>query len=188
VSSKPVRTARIQSRSADRLSKTGLASSSASSTNGADGTTEADTRQELALLLFEPLPVAAGCGAELPFLQAILDPGLEERWETWVELHPDTARLWGIQDRDWVQVESAAGKIEVRARLTPRVVAGVAALPLGLGKRSGGRWASGVGANPLHLLSADENPLAGLSPPGATRVEIKLLARAGSGSTRERKV
>jgi molybdopterin-containing oxidoreductase family iron-sulfur binding subunit len=170
------------------LSKIGPPSPASPSGNGGGATTEAEARQGLALVLFEPLPVAAGCGAELPFLQAILDPGLEERWETWVEVHPDTARGLGIEDRDWVQVGSDAGRIEARARVTPRVARGVAAVPVGLGKRSGGRWARGVGANPLHLLSPDHNPLGGLSPTGATRVEVKLLARSGSRPARERKV
>jgi molybdopterin-containing oxidoreductase family iron-sulfur binding subunit len=172
------------------LSKIGVAvpSRSASAANADGATAEDEAAGKLSLLLFEPLPVAAGCGAELPFLQAILDPGLEERWETWVEVHPDTARGLGIQDRDWVQVGSDAGRIEARARVTPRIAPGVAAVPVGLGKRSGGRWARGVGANPLHLLSPDHNPLGGLSPAGATRVEVRVLARAGSRAARERKV
>ena len=48
------------------------------------------------LVLFEPLAVAGGTGAELPFLQAILDPGYEERWETWAEIHTETAASLGI--------------------------------------------------------------------------------------------
>ena len=172
------------------LSKIGEAVPSGSaSAAGGDGTTaEDEAAGKLSLLLFEPLPVAASCGAESPFLQAILDPGLEERWETWVEVHPETARSLGLSDRDWVQVESEAGRIEARARVTPRVAPGVVAVPVGLGKRSGGRWARGVGANPLHLLSPDQNPLGGLSPTGATRVEVSLLAREGSRAARERKV
>jgi len=105
-----------------------------------------------------------------------------------VEVHPETARSLGLSDRDWVQVESDAGRIEARARVTPRVAPGAAAVPVGLGKRSGGRWARGVGANPLRLLSPDQNPLGGLSPTGATKVDITLLARAGSRAARERKV
>ena len=34
--------------------------------------------RSFALLLFEPLPIAGGTGAELPFLQGILDPGHAE--------------------------------------------------------------------------------------------------------------
>jgi len=129
----------------------------------------------LALHLFEPLPIAGGTGAELPFLQGILDPGLEERWETWAEIHPESAAPLGIEDRDSVRVTSPQGTIVARARVTPRVVPGVVAIPIGLGKRAGGRWASGVGANPLQLLSPARDPLCGLPDLDATRVQVSVL-------------
>ena len=130
----------------------------------------------LALILFEPLPIAGGTGAELPFLQGILDPGLEEQWETWVEIHPETAKPLRVKDRAWVRVTSPQGSIVVRARVTPRVVRGAAAIPVGLGKRGGGRWASGVGANPLQLLTAERDPLSGLPDFEATTVQVSVVA------------
>lgn len=129
----------------------------------------------LALYLFEPLPIAGGKGAELPFLQGILDPGHEERWETWAEIHPESATPLGIGDRDRVQVASPQGTIVARARVSERVVPGVVAIPIGLGKRAGGRWASGVGANPMRLLSAARDPLCGLPDLDATRVRVSVL-------------
>ncbi len=130
----------------------------------------------LALLLFEPLPIAGGTGAELPFLQAILDPGHEERWETWAELHPETAARLGIRDRDWVRVQSGRASLPVRARITPRVVPGAVAMPVGLGKRGGGRWARGAGANPLRLLSPARDALSGLPDFEATEVRVERAA------------
>ncbi len=129
----------------------------------------------LPLVLFEPLPVAGGRGAELPFLQEILDPGHQIHWESWVEIHPDTAARLGIGDRDLLRVASAAGSIEARARVTSRVVADVAAMPVGLGKRAGGRWARGRGANPLRLLAAERDAGSALPDFGATRVELNVI-------------
>jgi molybdopterin-containing oxidoreductase family iron-sulfur binding subunit len=139
----------------------------------------------LALYLFEPLPIAGGTGAELPFLQGILDPGHEERWETWAEIHPESAAPLGIEDRDWVRVASPQGAIEARARLTSRVVPGVVAIPIGLGKRAGGRWASGVGANPMQLLSPARDPLCGLPDLDATRVQVSRLKPTRKGVERK---
>jgi anaerobic selenocysteine-containing dehydrogenase len=135
----------------------------------------------VALLLFEPLAIAGGIGAELPFLQAILEPGHEAHWETWAEIHPDTAARLGVRDRDWVRVESKGASLLARARVTSRIVPEAVAIPVGLGKRGGGRWASGVGANPLRLLSPARDPLCGLPDFGATRVRV---ARAGSSEGR----
>jgi anaerobic selenocysteine-containing dehydrogenase len=131
----------------------------------------------LTLLLFEPLPIAGGTGAELPFLQELLDPGLEERWETWAEIHPETAASLKIKDHERVQVISEQGSIEVRARVTPRVVEGTVAIPLGLGKKAGGRWAAGRGANPLVLLKLEREPVSGLPDPSTTQVRLTRLRR-----------
>jgi anaerobic selenocysteine-containing dehydrogenase len=143
-------------------------------------------RRSLSLHLFEPLAIAGGTGAELPFLQAILDPGHGAGWETWVEIHPEMAALLGVREGESVRVRSRDGEILARARLTPRVVAATAAIPVGLGKRGGGRWAAGVGANPLRLVSSARDPIGGLPDLDATTVEI-VPASAG-GPSRERKV
>ncbi len=138
-------------------------------------------QQLLPLYLYEPLPVAGGVGAELPFLQELLDPGLEQAWETWAEIHPQTAEHLGVRDHDHVRITSEQGFIEVPARVTPRVVEGAVAIPVGLGKTGGGRWASGVGANPLRLMSAEREPLSGLPDLGTTRVWLSIVARPASG-------
>ncbi len=136
-----------------------------------------DGAQPLALVLFEPLPVSAGIGAEIPFLQELLDPQLEERWETWAEIHPETAEALGVADGQRVRITSDQGSITARARSTRRVVRGTVAVPLGLGKRSGGRWASGRGSNPLRLLTGAREPLSGLPDTVGTRVRVQPLRR-----------
>jgi anaerobic selenocysteine-containing dehydrogenase len=133
----------------------------------------------LALVLFEPLPVAGGVGAELPFLMELLEPGLEESWATWAEVHPETAAHIGIRDHDRVRLTSDQGSIEVRARLTARIVEGAVAVPVGLGKKGGGRWASGCGANPLRLLVETREAVGGLPDAEATRVRVAVIGRGG---------
>lgn len=138
----------------------------------------ATPERALALLLFEPLPIAGGTGAELPFLQTVIDPSLEQGWRTWVELNPETARVLGIEHGATVRVASSHGSIHVRALITDRVVPGTAAIPVGLGKRAGGRWASGIGANPLRLLGQARERLSELPDPGA--VHVQVLTEEGS--------
>ncbi|HYV42037.1 MAG TPA: molybdopterin dinucleotide binding domain-containing protein, partial [Thermoanaerobaculia bacterium] len=148
---------------------------------------ERDAVRSFSLLLFEPLAIAGGTGAELPFLQGILDPGHAEGWETWVEIHPESAASLGIKDRGWVRVRSAQGAVTVRARVTPRVVPGVAAIPVGLGKKGGGRWANRTGANPLRLLSPGRDPLCGLPDLDTTVVQISAADASGNERVSERK-
>ncbi|MBI2836986.1 MAG: molybdopterin-dependent oxidoreductase [Acidobacteria bacterium] len=141
----------------------------------------------LTLHLFEPLPIAGGSGAELPFLQTMLDPGLEERWGTWAEIHPETAAAIGVGDRQWVKVASSTTSIIAYARVTPRVVQGVIAIPLGLGKRGGGRWAAGVGENPLRLLAGARDPLAGIPDFDGTEVTVMPAGTRGTAAGEERR-
>ncbi len=141
----------------------------------------------LVLVLFEPLPISCGTGAELPYLQGILDPGHEERWETWAEIHPETAAALQIRDREIVTVSSSHGAIQARARVGPRVVPGVVGIPVGLGKRGGGRWAAGVGANPLSLISGERELFSGLPDPGAVKVRVAKAAGLGPARPESRR-
>ena len=109
----------------------------------------------LSLQLFEPLAVSGGSGAELPFLQSALDPTYAGGWNTWGEIHPDDAHALQVRDGMALRVSSPQASIVVTARVTARVVRGVIAIPVGLGRESGGRWAAGVGANPLRLVDGD---------------------------------
>jgi menaquinone reductase, molybdopterin-binding-like subunit len=127
----------------------------------------------VALIVFEPLPIAGGSGAELPFLQAILDPGLEERWACWGEIHPETAASLHVREGSPIRVTSGQRSIVVRARLTERIVAGAIAIPVGLGRAAGGRWAAGIGANPLPLVDSSREPLSSLPDFGAARVLVE---------------
>lgn len=160
----------------DFLSKAGQADPSETTATG-----EAASR--LSLHLFEPLAIAGGKGGELPFLQGILDPGLEERWETWAEIHPESAKALHIHDKDWIRIASKQGEILARARVTPRVVSGVVAIPVGLGKRGGGRWAAGIGSNPLQLLGPGRDPLCGLPDFDGTTVQLFASAPPGGGAS-----
>jgi anaerobic selenocysteine-containing dehydrogenase len=108
----------------------------------------------LELHLHTPLAYSFGEGGHLPYLHSLAGAHLGEQWETWVELHPETARRLGIADRQPVWVESPAGRVRARARHYAGVREDVAALPLGLGHTAMGRFAAGIGSNPAALLDA----------------------------------
>lgn len=115
---------------------------------------------------------AEGRGANQPWLQEILGMHLQERWEPWLEINPDTAHHLGIMDGDLVWVESELGRIRVRARHYPGAMPNVVNMPYELGHRAYGRWAKNRGVNPNwivknnpHGLSEGENTL-------STRVKV----------------
>jgi molybdopterin-containing oxidoreductase family iron-sulfur binding subunit len=106
-------------------------------------------------LLAYPHPFRGdGRYANQPWAQEVPDPMSGVVWDSWVELHPETAARLGIADGDLVEITTASGKIEVGAELTPAVRKDVLAVAFGQGHISGGRYANNVGANVAALVAA----------------------------------
>ena len=132
---------------------------------------EASPEYPLLLLPVEVLPLAGGHGAHLPYLQQIAGPHLFAHWDSWMEIHPETAHRLGIADGDRVWVESPRGRAQVRARLYAGVRPDVVHLPLGYGHTEGSPWGR-RGVNPLHLLEERYEPLAGIAQTDRTYVKV----------------
>jgi anaerobic selenocysteine-containing dehydrogenase len=124
------------------------------------------------LKVFRMMTLTGSRNANQPWLQASVGSYVFERWETWVEINPETAKRLEIEDRDWVWVESPKGKIRVRAKLYRGAMPEVVSIPFGEGHRSGGRWSKGLGENPYRILMDDLDPLTGYPICESTRVKI----------------
>ncbi|MBI5709426.1 MAG: molybdopterin-dependent oxidoreductase [Candidatus Eisenbacteria bacterium] len=107
----------------------------------------------LHLLLFDTSTLWAGRTALTPVLLEMSGFREDIGWDSWVEIHPETARRGRIQAGDRVRLESPAGSLIARARITPVVPPDAVAMPRGLGHRHFGRFATGVGVNPLALVA-----------------------------------
>ena len=125
----------------------------------------------LLLMPVELLPLSGGEGGHLPYLQQIAGPHLFESWESWLEIHPETAKRLRIADGDTVWVESKRGRAKVRARLYEGARPGVVHLPLGYGHTAGSSWAR-RGVNPLDLIEERYDPVAGLPQTSGCYVRV----------------
>jgi anaerobic selenocysteine-containing dehydrogenase len=105
---------------------------------------------------------STGGGRNQPWL--LEQPAVHVRaaWESWVEIHPETAAGLGVKDRDWVWVESAKGRIRLRARLYPGTLPEVVHIPL----------FGGEGPNPNDLIANEGDPARGFGLLNTTRVRI----------------
>jgi anaerobic selenocysteine-containing dehydrogenase len=87
------------------------------------------------------------------------------------DIHPETARLYGVKNKEWMIVESPRGAITVRAHVTPNIVPGIVCCQHG--------WWQGckelelpgyspyapTGANPATLIGTDlADPVSGSLP------------------------
>jgi molybdopterin-containing oxidoreductase family iron-sulfur binding subunit len=115
---------------------------------------------------------AEGRGANAPWVQEILGLHVGVRWDSWVEINPETARRLGIHDGDEVWVESVVGKIKTRAKLYPGAMPHVVNMPFELGHRAYGRYAKGRGVNPNEILVHENDRLGGLAGFFSTRVKV----------------
>ncbi len=120
---------------------------------------------QLMILAFPSVNSFDGSGANKPWLQELPNPITTAVWGSWAEIHPETAAERGVKQGDVVLVRTGHGAIQVPAYLTPRVHRQLVAVPIGQGHSAYGRFATGVGMNPLAML-----------PPDASGGALQLLA------------
>ena len=129
----------------------------------------------LHLLTFQVAANRDGQGACLPMVQEIAGYPARRFWESWVEIHPDTAASYGISDGAWVWLASSVGSLRVRAKVAPAVCPNVVAVPFGLGHTSYGRYARGHGVNPNLILRDLYDRISGKPALEGTKVRISSV-------------
>jgi anaerobic selenocysteine-containing dehydrogenase len=103
-----------------------------------------------------------GGGRNQPWL--LEQPAVHVRatWEGWVEIHPKTAAELGIKDGERVWVESAKGRIRLKAKLYAGTLPDVIHIPL----------FGGEGPNPNDLIASETDPFRGFGLLNTTRVRV----------------
>ncbi len=85
--------------------------------------------------MFERYPLVLTTGARILYYthgQHRNIEGLKEKSpEPFAEMHPETARRFGIEEGDWIRVESNRGQIRVKARVIEEMREGVVSIPHG---------------------------------------------------------
>lgn len=103
-------------------------------------------------LVIYPTQLGDGSGANRPWLQETPNADTTVMWNSWVEIHPETAAKLGVKNNDLVVVESPAGGVEAVVYEYPGLRRDVVAIPFGQGHTHLGRWAENRGVNPLKLV------------------------------------
>jgi anaerobic selenocysteine-containing dehydrogenase/Fe-S-cluster-containing dehydrogenase component len=114
-------------------------------------------QEGLTLAAFPHIFLYDGRGADKPWLQEIPEPVSQIVWDSWVEMHPSTAALLGLQ-HDYkstylfaginvIEVSTPNGTFEASVHITPMVMPGVLAAPIGQGHSAYGRYARDRGVN-----------------------------------------
>ena len=130
------------------------------------------------LVVYPSASLFDGRGANKGWLQELPDVATKIAWQSWIEVHPDTARTLGLATGDVVTVTSPHGSVEAPVYVYPGVRHDVVAMPIGQGHREYGRTAKGRGVNPLDLLGADATDASGALAFCSTHVKIQKTGRS----------
>jgi anaerobic selenocysteine-containing dehydrogenase len=132
---------------------------------------EFDGNGDYYLLSFPSPLLSDGSGANKPWLQETPDPTTTVMWNTWVEIHPDTADKLGLKNDDIVRITSPFGQLEVSVYRYPAIRPDTIAIPFGQGHTAFGRYAQNRGANLAGLLGTRLNAAGGLA---TLSIKVKL--------------
>ncbi|MGH7591003.1 MAG: molybdopterin dinucleotide binding domain-containing protein, partial [Gemmatimonadales bacterium] len=109
-----------------------------------------------------------GSGANRPWLLEMSDPVTKITWNSWVEVHPDTAQALDVREGEILRLTSPHGSVDAPVYIYPGIVPGALSVPLGWGHTTYGRYATGRGVNALDLIDAKDGN--GYLPYVSTRV------------------
>jgi len=119
----------------------------------------------LHLVTYRLMSRPMGGGKDQPWLLEQPAVHLRATWDSWVEVHPETAAKLGIKQNDWVWVESAKGRIKIQAKLYHGTIPEVVHIPL----------FGGIGPNPNDLIVNETDKFRGFGLLNTTRVRIRRV-------------
>ncbi len=129
----------------------------------------------LTLTVSQLLTNRNGKGVSQPSMLEILGIQVGKSWDSWGEINPQTAELYGLKEHDQVLVESENGRIHIGIRIFQGIHPGVIHLQLGLGHTSYGRYGTKIGANVTDLIEDNFDSLTNLPALNGTRVRISQM-------------
>ncbi|NCG17473.1 MAG: 4Fe-4S dicluster domain-containing protein [Rhodobacterales bacterium] len=110
---------------------------------------------ELFLHVYEHAHTGDGRFANQPWAQELPDPLTGQVWDSWVLMHPETAKSLGVEDNSLVSLTTDAGTIEIGVEMAPYIRKDVVAVAFGQGRTTAsGRYAENCGRNVVDLLAA----------------------------------
>jgi len=110
-----------------------------------------------------------------PFLTKYLGEETLKGNDLMAQIHPATAKKFGLKQGDRVTLESAGGSIKVGVHLFEGARPQVIFVPLGMGHQAFDPTLKNRGANPYPMLDKILDPVSGLPISWATRVKIQRI-------------
>jgi anaerobic selenocysteine-containing dehydrogenase/Fe-S-cluster-containing dehydrogenase component len=133
----------------------------------------------LTLITYASAQFYDGRGANRSWMQELPDAVSKAVWNSWVEIHPETAAPLGIETGDLVEVRTPAGSVTAAAFLYEGIRPDTIAIPLGQGHTEYGRSAKSRGVNALDLLDGTFDPHTGALAFSGVPAELTAIGERG---------
>ncbi len=130
----------------------------------------------LFLYVYPELTLTTRGGGSLPYLQDLGSPLWQMSWATSAEINTKTAEHLGLAQGDGIKIKNDRGEVTARVRVSPGIRPDVIAVHSGGGRLHGGRYAAGIGSNPLRLVKTEPGSEARRVRREPTLVHIERLA------------
>jgi thiosulfate reductase/polysulfide reductase chain A len=131
------------------------------------------TDYPLELAIYRPVLEIRSGSQNFPWAQEMYLVMHGRGWRNLVEINRETAHEYGIGEGDGVIVESPYGEIEGEARVIEGMQPGVVAIATGQGHFASGRFADGMGCNPMDVIGMEYDEESGQPSYFSTRVRIR---------------
>jgi len=144
------------------------------------------------LLVLPHSHIRDGRFANTPWAQEQPDPMTGHVWDSWVEIHPDTAASLGVSDNSMVSLKSDAGSVDLGVEITKSVRPDTVAVQFGQGHTASGRYSSGIGVNVASLSGGTKDPQGAMAWQAAkvgitaTGAEADLISTYGGDTDEHR--
>ncbi|MFH1481051.1 MAG: molybdopterin dinucleotide binding domain-containing protein, partial [Pseudomonadota bacterium] len=93
--------------------------------------------------------------------------------DAFIDMNPDTATKYNLNEGDRVIIKSGKGELKARVHLSEGLRPGIVAVPMGLGHTAYDDFQQGKGVNPNEIMDCGRDPVSGHPIWWASRVSIK---------------
>ena len=119
-----------------------------------------------------------GRGTNRVWLSEIPDPLTRVSWQTPVLIHPKTLSANGWRQENLLRIESKYGVLEALIYETDSVKPDILVMHIGQGHEAYGRYAKGIGQNPLAVLSGSTDPATGAPIHISDEITVEATGRS----------
>lgn len=131
-----------------------------------------ETEYPVILVPYESMIISDGAFGNPPYMTKLINDTVLKENDLLVEISPKTAAEYGLNEGDFIEIQSVKGNLRVRVHLFEGAMPGVIYMATGLGHTAYDEYLKDKGVNPNQIIAVAQEPVSGLALSWGTRVKI----------------